>query len=70
MVSSVNHISTWYVHLHSGLPFTHLYKLRVLKIFIKNYKEKKTVYIHKVDPRTVRVKVPPGPITQATRRVP
>ena len=27
MVSSVNHLSTWYVHLHSGLPFTHLNKL-------------------------------------------
>ena len=34
MVSSVNHLSAWYVHLHSGLPFTHLDKLRVFKIFI------------------------------------
>ena len=36
VVSSVNHIciSTWYVHLQSGLSFIHLNKLRVLKIFI------------------------------------
>ena len=27
-----SHISTWYVHLHIGLPFTHLNKLRVFKI--------------------------------------